>query len=299
MRRRYSEHREVSDPEHSAGNIQQRVWGGLDPSGFNELAQCRFGPMLYNKNDRFLGESLQKYGEFSFFEYDLFRQLIGAGDVVVEVGANIGAHTVQLSRLAATVHAFEPQRIVFQMLCANLALNQCANVFAMQEGVSDQCGTLMAPALPPTERCSFGSAGLAKNNWDGESVYVVTLDSLMLACHFLKIDVEGMEAEVLRGGEDTIVRCQPLIYVENDREDKSRELIETVERLGYTAYWHFPPLFNPDNFAGDPENIFPGIVSVNMLCVPPGREVNGLVPVASPAEKWQAGVARETERNAK
>src|SRR3974390_2242389 len=88
----------------------------LDPSGFNELRLCRSGPMVYNKFDIYVGGSLKKYGEFSWFEQNLFQQTVQPGSIVVEVGANIGAHTIELSRLAGTdgaVFAFEPQRIVF------------------------------------------------------------------------------------------------------------------------------------------------------------------------------------------
>src|SRR4051812_31054692 len=105
----------------------------LPADGFNDIAMCRNGPMLYNKHDRYIGESLRKYGEFSAGECELFRQIVRPGDVVVEVGANIGCHPVDLSRLVGPqglIVAFEPQRLVFQTLCANLALNSCANVSA-------------------------------------------------------------------------------------------------------------------------------------------------------------------------
>lgn len=140
--------------------------------------------------------------------------------------------------------------------------------------------------------------GYVSEHPHGEPVPIITLDGLELkACHFVKVDVEGMEPEVLFGAASTIARHQPLLYVENDREARSRELIELVQILGYSAYWHFPPLFNPDNFAGDPHNIFPGIVSVNMLCAPKGYEIGGLRPVASPAETWQEAI--EAERRAR
>jgi hypothetical protein len=106
-----------------------------DPGGFNELKMCKSGPMLFNKFDVYVGGSLQKYGEFSVGEQDLFHAILQRGELVVEVGANIGAHTIELARLVGPegeVHAFEPQRIVFQTLCANLALNQLTNVNASQ-----------------------------------------------------------------------------------------------------------------------------------------------------------------------
>src|SRR6186997_961635 len=109
----------------------------LDVTGFNEVRMCREGPMVYNRNDRFVGRSLARYGEYSHDETVLFEQVVKPGWVVVEAGANIGTHTLALSRLAGAsgqVHAFEPQRLVFQTLCANLALNHCTNVYAHQAG---------------------------------------------------------------------------------------------------------------------------------------------------------------------
>ena len=68
----------------------------LDAGGFNEMALCRTGPMVYNKNDVYVGGSLSKYGEFSVAEQMVFRQLVREGMLVAEIGANIGAHTIDL-----------------------------------------------------------------------------------------------------------------------------------------------------------------------------------------------------------
>jgi hypothetical protein len=94
------------------------------------------------------------------------------------------------------------------------------------------------------------------------------LDSLELtACRLIKIDVEGMELPVLRGAVETIGRFKPLLYVENDRVDKSKDLMQFIDGLGYDMYWHLPPLYSPANFYRNPQNIFANIVSGNLLCV--------------------------------
>lgn len=264
----------------------------LDPNGFNELQMCRSGPMLYNKYDLYIGGSLQKYGEFSIAEQEVFSQLVRPGGLVVEVGANIGAHTIHLSGLVGAegeVHAFEPQRIVFQALCANLALNQCANVHARQAAVGDETGTCTVPVIDPTTRTNFGGVSLRGVNF-GELVPLLTLDSLDLpACHLLKVDVEGAEVEVLKGAEQLLATYRPMMYLENDRADRSEELLTLVERLDYRAYWHVVRVFNPGNFYGDPEDIFPGVVSINILCVPKETKliVDGLRPVKSPQDSWR------------
>ena len=254
---------------------------------------CRSGPMLYNKNDIYMGGSLQKYGEFSIFEQLVFAQIVRPGALVVEVGANIGAHTVELSRLVGShgeVHAFEPQRIVFQALCANLALNQCTNVFAQQVAVGATPGTILVPPLDPYLRYNFGGVSL-RDVALGEPVPLITLDSLDLpACRLLKVDVEGMEVEVLKGSEQLIETHRPMMYLENDRIERSEELLTIVEAFRYHAYWHFPPVFNPDNFYGQSEDVFGKIVSVNLFCVPEESDIQpaGLRRVRSPQETWRS-----------
>ena len=89
--------------------------------------------MIYNSHDRFIGRSLDLYGEFSEGEAVLFQKILRPGMFVVEVGANLGAHTVVLAQAVAPgggVLAFEPQRLIFQTLCANLAINSIPNVDA-------------------------------------------------------------------------------------------------------------------------------------------------------------------------
>lgn len=83
----------------------------------------------------------------------------------------------------------------------------------------------------------------------------------------VKIDVEGMEADVLKGGEGLLKRFKPLLYVENDRLEKSETLTRLIASFDYRMYWHLPPLFNPDNFFANRENSYLNVVSANMLCV--------------------------------
>jgi len=236
----------------------------------NHLSLCRHGYMLYNVHDVYIGRALEFYGEFSEQEAELFNQIARPGDVVLDVGANIGAHTVVFAkRVGPTgrVHAFEPQRIVFQTLCANVALNSITNTFCHNAALGDEPGTIVVPAMDYAQVNNFGGLSLG-GSATGESVPVLTLDGLDLpACRLVKIDVEGMELNVLKGAVKTIERLQPMLYVENDRVEKSAELMRFIEGLGYEIYWHLPPLYNPRNFYQNPQNLYPGIASFNLLCV--------------------------------
>jgi FkbM family methyltransferase len=244
--------------------------------------------MLFNRHDTYIGASLRKYGEYSPGESEVFRAFLQPGMTVAEVGANIGAHTVELSRLVSPngwVHAFEPQRIVFQTLCANLALNARANVFARQAAVGAKTGEIRVPVLLPDRPNNFGGLSLRGATW-GERVPLLTLDSLNLgACDLLKLDLEGMEIDALEGGAGLVRRCRPILYVENDRSDRAAALIALLLSWDYRLYMHRPPLFVADNFNGDAENIFGDTVSVNMLCVARERNiaVAGLQEITGPA----------------
>jgi FkbM family methyltransferase len=260
-------------------------------SGFNRLTRTRQGLVLYNRHDKYIGRSIDRYGEFSGGEADLFHQAVKPGWTVVEAGANIGAHTILLAKQVGprgTVYAFEPQRIVFQTLCANLALNSIANVYAQCAAVGDAAGTIMVPTLDYDVENNFG--GLPLGGTKGEAVPVITIDSLDLPqCQFIKVDVEGMELSVLKGAARTIERCRPVLYVENDRPERSPPLIEYLLSLGYRLHWHLPMLYRPDNFYQNPVNEFRGIISENMLGVHSSvsADISGLIKVEGPNSHWR------------
>ncbi len=254
---------------------------------FNRLKTCRYGQMLYNIHDQYIGKSLDAYGEFSQGEVEIFQQLVQPKMVVVEVGANLGAHTLFLAERVGPlgqVWAFEPQRILFQTLCANLALNSVTNTHCFQQAVGAAPGMIYVPMIDYTQSNNFGGLELGAFT-QGEPTPVVTLDSLqLLRCHMIKIDVEGMEQQVLEGARQTISRHKPVVYLENDRPDKSDALIRMLDAQGYNLFWHKPPLFNPNNFLGNQENCFGRIVSKNMIGVHRERtgDVNGFERVAVP-----------------
>ncbi len=266
----------------------------LATCGFNRLTRAKHGLMLFNRHDQYIGRSIDLYGEFSEGEVDFFRQVVRPGNVVVEAGANIGAHThtLPLAKLVGEqgqVYAFEPQRIVFQTLCANVALNGLTNVVARCEAVGDAPGAITVPKLDYSRTNNFGGLSLRQDG-DGERVPVVTIDSLELPrCHLLKADVEGMELNVLRGAAQTIEKFRPVLYVENDRAEKSPALIKYLQSLGYVLYWHLPSLFNSQNDFQNPHNEFGHTVSVNMLGFHSSISTNitGLRRVEGPDSNWR------------
>jgi FkbM family methyltransferase len=275
----------MSDP---AGPSDRLIFENLPV----RVKQCRHGAMMYLPADLFVGRSLDLYGEFSEGEVALFAQIVKPGMLVVDVGANIGAHTVFFAKAVGPggrVIAVEPQRILYQMLCGNLSLNAIGNTFAQHAGLGSAPGSILVPPLNYGANFNFGGLSLGDFK-EGEQVAVTTLDALALpGCHLVKIDVEGMEAQVLQGARETLAHHRPILYVENDRPEKSAALIALLFELGYRLFWHLPPLFHADNFAGRVENVFAGIVSINMVGIPRSTALSlqGFREITSPEDKWR------------
>lgn len=232
--------------------------------------------MLYNRNDQIIGRALELYGEYCEGEIEVLRQLCSPGDTVADVGANIGAVTVPLAAhvgKSGYVFAFEPQRIVFQTLCANVALQSFTNVECVPVALGENERTLTFPDLRYDLEANFGGVELDQFT-TGRPVTQLRLDSYAERGPFalIKIDVEGMETDVLRGGRALIEAQRPMMYVENDRPGKSAELIAELRALRYRLFWHRPLVFNPNNVRGNAKNIFGDGYFQNMLCVPFERE---------------------------
>jgi FkbM family methyltransferase len=224
--------------------------------------RCKHGAMLFFSDDHYVGRSLDLYGEFCEGEYEVFGQILRHGMTVVDVGANIGMHTVCFAELVGAsgrIFAFEPRRARYHVLCGNLAINGLSQVAAFQASLASTAGTMMLPR-------SVDADGAGDEPQASEQVPTATLDSFDLnQCHLLKVDVQGMELDVLRGASETLAKHHPVLYVANGQRANSRALIGWLLDCNYDLYWHLPPLYNPQNYFQDSVNVFAGIVSVNML----------------------------------
>ena len=102
----------------------------------------------------YIGRSLKEYGEWSELEMDTFLHFVSAGDTVVDGGANIGAFTIPLAKKVGEhgqVYAYEAQRIVSQMLNANVALNELSNVHAFHRALGGVPGQTQVPVVRGVE----------------------------------------------------------------------------------------------------------------------------------------------------
>lgn len=245
--------------------------------GFHYLVKGRHGHFVANQNDIYVGGALITYGEFSELETEFFKEQVDKNTTVIEIGANIGAHTVWLAKNAKQVIAVEPQPFLFYTLCAQVVLNSLQNVHCIMAGVGSEEGTMLVPHMDYSREANYGGIELHTPIKDIPNIEVplITLDSLYFSYKitgrvFLKIDVEGMELNVLKGGKRSIMNNRPVMYIENDRAEKSTALLDYIKTdLKYTTNKHSPPLFNPNNFFHKKENKWgKNYVSMNEICLP-------------------------------
>jgi FkbM family methyltransferase len=227
---------------------------------------CRHGRFTFPARDQFVGRSLDLYGEWSEREVALVRSLTGPGSCVVEVGSNVGSHTVPIARHVGRdglVVALEPQRVVFQLLCANVVANRLWNVRALNAAGGRAPGTTLVPEIAVGSEFNFGAVRIGTPT--GTPVPVMTIDSLALPrVDFIKVDAEDHEPGVLLGALDTLERFAPPVLLEYNIH--MRPAINRVLRLLDYRCWTFDePMFNPDNFRGRTENLLGPYASLNLL----------------------------------
>jgi len=228
------------------------------------LISSNHGTMIVNRNDWKMindkeaigvGNQLLNLSSFDQDEIDFAIALInkrrlhyGDGVLAIDCGANIGVHTVEWARFMygwGSVISFEPQEKVYYALAGNIAINNCFNVSAKNCAVGSKCGSISIPNINYYVPSSYGSLELiekSNNEFIGQSVDysnyydvpLVSIDSLNLKrIDFLKIDVEGMENEVLIGSQESIDKFKPIIIIENLKSD-AFELNKKLNIMGYT-----------------------------------------------------------------
>jgi FkbM family methyltransferase len=226
------------------------------------VVETRTGPMLIPPHDSYVGRALQENGVFSPDEFQGWLPYLPRGGVVLDIGANVGGHTFAFADAVGplgTVIAVEPQRMLFAMLSGSQAMHGAKQVWPRWCAIGAEVGVAFIPELDYDAPNNFGGLSLRSA---GEPVAKVPLDLWdMPAVDFIKIDVEGMELDVLKGAEQTIRRCRPVLCVEADRNEQYAALLGWGMDHGYTLYLQTPRLGAQ----------WPSVRSKNLLMLPTER----------------------------
>jgi FkbM family methyltransferase len=232
---------------------QRVVMGGRRAIGRGPIAVCRRGGLRWRLDLREgIDFSIFLLGSFEPDMVTAYRHMIAAGAIVIDIGANIGAHTLRLAACVGTagrVVAVEPTQYAFERLQGHVLLNPelASRIILLQAMLMGSQQAVLADKIEsswPLETPSDAHpehAGVAKVT---TGATVKTLDNVvselgLKSVDFLKLDVDGYEVEVLRGARDTLRRFAPLIFFEHapygvaEKGYNPEEIAEILTGAGY------------------------------------------------------------------
>jgi FkbM family methyltransferase len=198
-------------------------------------ATTRYGHTILVDPSDLIGRHILKKGIFDLAGIEGMRAILKSlkDPIVFDIGANIGNHSLAFAPLCRALYAFEPQPEVFDRLTRNFQINKfthckafpygISNVTASLEFFQNQTGNHGGSSF--VERPGHHCTKLTLEVKNGDSVARELASS---GVDFIKIDVEGLEAEVISGLTETIDKHQPIIVVEWVLE-KVRQDFECLE----------------------------------------------------------------------
>jgi FkbM family methyltransferase len=185
-----------------------------------------------------VGDKIASQGLYEKENLELLLRLLRSipQPVVLDIGANIGNHTLAFATVASQVHAFEPIPRIHALLRQNVEQNQLANVALHAVALSDSEGEATIHMVTDG---NYGASSFDQRSGVSEAVTVSRRrgDALLAELgvdkvDFIKIDVEAHEVYVLRGLMATLENQRPFITMEwNDPL--------TIERLNGSAELQF------------------------------------------------------------
>ncbi len=168
--------------------------------------------------------------------------LVRQNSIALDIGANKGVWSFQLSKLCPKVHAFEPNPKMYAVLA------HCApdNVETHPVALSNETGTSKM-YIPKRSNGSYSNQGaslstvIAEKDHQEINVETRKLDDYEFEnIGFIKIDVEGFEMSVLEGAKETLARCHPILIIEMEELHTKRtlnDLVNEVESYGYEGFF--------------------------------------------------------------
>lgn len=237
--------------------------------------------MFTLQGDTVIGRSLRLYGEFAGDEVDSILSLVQRGDHALDLGANIGFHTLALAQKVGPtgqITSVEPQRYCFQLLCANVTANQLTTVQCLRAAVGDAPGHCEVPLLDPRAAHNAGATEVslqAKDAGPSDRVALITVDGLNLPrCNLIKVDTEGFEDRVIAGARRTIETFRPTLYIEVHDRAKLQALVGQLRPLGYGLTLHHTHFYRAGNPQREGAMIFtPTAGGSALIALPPGRSL--------------------------
>ena len=242
--------------------------------------KAKHGVFSFCHFDEYIGLSLREYGEFSEIELSLMSKFIMKDDVVFDIGSNIGAFTVPFAKKVGElgqVYAFEPQKVIYDLLQDYVNKNKLINVKIFNVGIGKKKEELELNEIDYSKVGNFGgvsfkydSSSFTKNIKNKKyKVKITNLNEFMEIekCNFMKIDVELMELDILTGGKNFLKKFRPILWIEN-HQFYPNEINKFLLENDYNAYWAYSNMFNESNYFINDNNYFGELATLNTLAIP-------------------------------
>jgi len=238
-----------------------------EPDGsLSRVAETRLGLIQYLPTEVNLARALDSYGEWLQPQIELMSRLLKPGATVIEANSGIGVHALALAQALGPqghVFAYEPDPIVHRILVQNLQMN----------GVRPLV-TVMQRELTSREACR-STEDASPRLPDGNVPANDMIDELMLErLDLVKVNDRSDPRRILDGGETTIWRCRPMLFLEQSRLLSLGALAEHAKRFSYRCWEVITPLFSQGNYNRRSEDVFEGEVASALLAVPEEAEVH-------------------------
>jgi FkbM family methyltransferase len=271
-------------PQSPIGVLDARIEKALSDYEIERFS-TRYGTMVAFARDTVIARSLRTYGEWAENEINIITGSIVNGDGIVDIGANIGTHSVAFAKRFpdSPIFAIEPQPLPCAMLLANAFANDCRGIRVFNVGCSAKTEVVNVRFDYDALDGNAGAFSIGRFQVEAGSggfpILLVPLDRLDIATsiRLIKIDVEGMESDVLAGAVQTLERHRPVVFFELLELTALNRSRAVLLDLSYHLYWLETQPFNADNYNGFPENIWDRC-EVGILAVPAERRLQPDLP---------------------
>lgn len=218
-----------------------------------KLSETEYTKNVFNEHftgikDDYITNCIKHYDYFSPQEIMFLKKFIDVNDNVIEIGTNIGCHTIPLSynNPKGRYYCFEPQKYVFDILTENVKMNNRKNVIPFNCGLGEQNKTIYynMHTLHSNNSGAFALNQIGAVDVKGDNKYeldiknincineIVNLPNLKL----IKMDVETMEYEIIVTMKDIITKFKPIIFVEYG-PGTFEDICVFLNNLGYKIFW--------------------------------------------------------------
>jgi FkbM family methyltransferase len=241
---------------------------------------------IYNEKylafiDDQIGYHIKNSNRFSPSEIIFLEQYIKDNDNIIEGGANIGSHTIPLSKLNKNgkTYCFEPQYDIFDILKTNIKLNNISHIIPYRYALGDEYKIInynKSDCRYDFNRGGFSIPTDNKSNYDSQLIIkpitdfyeIMSLDSIKLS----KLDIEGYEPIVLKTMKDLIIKHNPILFIEYN-DSTFNDIVSFIKSLDYTVFY-FNTLCSQYNQCIGKEDSSIKLCDINIVCFPNSKIYN-------------------------